>query len=72
MYSVFINGVRAVASAEGREKEILTGMLAGLTGVIIHNWVENVFEVPLITSLFWLITGIMMSQSLIISKRKTS
>jgi hypothetical protein len=35
--------------------------MSGLLGVIVHNCVENVFETPLMVSLFWLFVGVIMS-----------
>ena len=62
MYSVFINGLRTVrTAATDVSKELATGILAGLCGVIVHNFVENIFEVPMMTSLFWTFTAVLMS-----------
>lgn len=62
MYSVFINGLRTVrTAATDVSKELSTGILAGLCGVIVHNLVENIFEVPMMTSLFWMFTAVLMS-----------
>ncbi len=62
MYSVFINGLRTVRTAATNvSKELSTGILAGLCGVIVHNLVENIFEVPMMTSLFWMFTAVLMS-----------
>lgn len=62
MYSVFINGLRTVrTAATDTSKELATGILAGLCGVIVHNCVENIFEVPMMTSLFWTFTAVLMS-----------
>lgn len=33
------------------------GILAGLVGVLAHNCVENVFEVPMMASYFWFLLG---------------
>ena len=61
MYSVFIHGLRTVRSAATDvSKELSTGILAGLCGVIVHNLVENIFEVPMMTSLFWTFTAVLM------------
>lgn len=61
MYSVFISSVRTIVITKDKEsRELEIGILAGLSGVIIHNLVENVFEVPLMTSLFWLLAAVMM------------
>jgi O-antigen ligase len=62
MYQVIINGLRTVKLTEGDEFHPLScGILAGLCGVVVHNWVENVFEVPLMTTVFWLFVGVLMA-----------
>ncbi len=62
MYSVVINGFRTMKiSATRLSKELSTGITAGLCGVITHNLVENIFEVPMMTSLFWMFTAVIMS-----------
>ncbi len=62
MYSVVINGFRTMKiSATKLSKELSTGITAGLCGVITHNLVENIFEVPMMTSLFWMFTAVVMS-----------
>jgi O-antigen ligase len=62
MYQVIINGLRVVKLTEGDSfHQISCGILAGLTGVIVHNFVENVFEVPLMTTVFWVFAGVLMA-----------
>ncbi len=62
MYSVVINGFRTMKiSATRLSKELSTGITAGLCGVITHNLVENIFEVPMMTSLFWMFAAVVMS-----------
>ena len=34
------------------------GILAGLVGILAHNFVENVFEVPMMASYFWFFLGL--------------
>jgi O-antigen ligase len=61
MYCVIINGYRTIKLAkDNTTKQLSIGILAGLCGVITHNWVENIFEVPLMTSLFWIFAAVMM------------
>lgn len=61
MYQVFICSVRTINITKDKMlKELEMGILAGLVGVIIHNFVENVFEVPMMTSYFWLLAAVMM------------
>lgn len=62
MYQVFINGLRVVKLTKGDDfNRLACGILAGLSGVMVHNWVENVFEVPLMTTVFWMFVGVLMA-----------
>lgn len=62
MYSVIINSFRTLRSPLTKEgKELAIGIMAGLCGVIAHNWVENVFETPLMASVFWVFVGVIMA-----------
>jgi O-antigen ligase len=40
---------------------IAAGLFGGLLAVILHNGVENIFEVPFMNVLFWLTAGILLS-----------
>lgn len=61
MYCVIINSYRAIKTSAGKlDRELSTGIMAGLCGVITHNLVENVFEVPMMTSLFWVFVAVIM------------
>ncbi|QGG47465.1 O-antigen ligase family protein [Heliorestis convoluta] len=44
--------------APPRLKALATGIACGLTGVVFHNAVENVFEVPMMVILFWLFVAL--------------
>ncbi|WP_051585970.1 O-antigen ligase family protein [Caldanaerobius polysaccharolyticus] len=44
-------------------KDIVKGIFAGLMGVVFHNLVENVFEVPMMSTYFWFLTGIIVVSS---------
>jgi O-antigen ligase len=65
MYSVIINSYRTIKMSvrvgDKKTKELCIGIMSGLLGVIVHNCVENVFETPLMVSLFWLFVGVIMS-----------
>ena len=62
MYQVFISSLRTIKNEDNfRISELEIGILSGLSGVIVHNWVECIFEVPLMTSVFWLMAAVMMS-----------
>jgi len=39
------------------------GILAGLVGILAHNCVENVFEVPMMASYFWFFLGLVAAMS---------
>ena len=61
MYQVFINSLRTLRIVKDSvTKELCTGIMAGLCGVMVHNWVENVFEVPMMSSVFWMFAAVMM------------
>ncbi|MFZ5596405.1 MAG: O-antigen ligase family protein [Bacillota bacterium] len=47
--------------SDGSLKIMAAAILAGLTGVVTHNLVENIFEVPMMTTYFWLMAGILLS-----------
>jgi len=36
-----------------------SGILAGLLGVLLHNAVENIFEVPMMNTYFWFLLGML-------------
>ncbi|MCF6092584.1 O-antigen ligase family protein [Microaerobacter geothermalis] len=40
---------------------LLAGAFTGMVAVLIHNMVENIFEVPYMSSYFWFMTGIILS-----------
>jgi len=40
-------------------KALGLGILAGLTGILAHNAVENVFEVPMMSTYFWFFLGML-------------
>ncbi|MBQ7266387.1 MAG: O-antigen ligase family protein [Firmicutes bacterium] len=65
MYCVIINGHRTVVRCtENKDKvlrELSIGMTAGLTGVIVHNFFENIFETPLMSSVFWVFAALVMA-----------
>jgi O-antigen ligase len=59
---LLISGVRCVLNSYRRLtdpylKGLAGGLFAGLMGVLLHNGVENIFEVPAMTVYFWLLLG---------------
>lgn len=39
-------------------KGLAGGLIASLLGVLLHNTVENIFEVPMMSTYFWLLLGL--------------
>ena len=61
IYQIIVNSIRTIRVTRDKAvKELETGIFAGLVGVICHNFVENIFEVPMMTSCFWLLVAVMM------------
>ncbi|WP_170270129.1 O-antigen ligase family protein [Heliorestis acidaminivorans] len=58
MIAVMRMAFGVAAHAPPHLKALATGVACGLTGVVFHNAVENVFEVPMMVVLFWLFTAI--------------
>jgi putative inorganic carbon (HCO3(-)) transporter len=62
MYSIALSGYRIWKREKGHTNYyIYGGILAGLLGVMLHNGVENIFEVPFMNTFFWLLAGLMLS-----------
>lgn len=60
MWQVFSISLKTVSIVKDKaSKELGTGIMAGLLGVIIHNCVENVFEVPMMGAMFWMFVAAM-------------
>jgi len=58
MLSVLKRGFGALLNQPNkRYKLMIIGMLSGMIGVMAHNFVENVFEVPAMVTYFWIITA---------------
>jgi O-antigen ligase len=56
------NGYDVWMRQKGRPDFLLyAGVLAGLLGVVLHNGVENIFEVPFMNTYFWLLAGFLLS-----------
>lgn len=65
MLWLFINCVRLGLSVYRRVKDdrylstLSIGILAGVVGVLLHNAVENIFEVPMMQTYFWVLMGVL-------------
>ncbi|PKM82935.1 MAG: ligase [Firmicutes bacterium HGW-Firmicutes-14] len=42
-------------------KYMAAGMLGGLSVIALHNFVENIFEIPYLNTYFWLVAGLLAS-----------
>jgi len=64
VFNVVVWGIRAIFKLSKEiDKEKFNygvGIFAGLVGVLVHNLVENVFEVPMMVTYFWLMAAILM------------
>ncbi|MHB8987029.1 MAG: O-antigen ligase family protein [Eubacteriales bacterium] len=59
---LFLAGIRCALNSYSRLadpalRSLAGGIIAGLCGVLVHNGVENIFEVPMMTAYFWLLLG---------------
>lgn len=62
MLWLFLNTMRFGTNAYRRAptlylRNLGAGIMAGLLGLLLHNVVENVFEVPMINTYFWFFAG---------------
>ncbi|GMQ60192.1 hypothetical protein AN1V17_45920 [Vallitalea sediminicola] len=44
-----------------RKKDLMMGLFAGALGILAQNAVENIFEVPMMVTYFWLCIGLIMA-----------
>lgn len=61
---LLISGIRCALNSYRRLtdnylKGLAVGLISGLLGVLLHNGVENIFEVPMMTVYFWLLMGML-------------
>lgn len=51
--------IRAIKQSEGYDSKLITAAgFSGMCGVIFHNLMENVFEVPYMVAYFWVIAAL--------------
>ena len=61
VYNIIAWCSRAAAKIQDQmQKDWVYGIIAGLAGVILYNFTENMLEIPLISSYFWMAAGIVM------------
>ena len=62
LLTLLITFWKNIAKLKDRSTSILTiALVTGETAVLIHNAVENIFEVPFLNAYFWLIAGLTLS-----------
>ncbi|MGQ9512172.1 O-antigen ligase family protein [Thermodesulfitimonas sp.] len=62
LVSAWRAGYRACAAlVTPAEKTLAVALLSGLTAVLLHNLVENIFETPLMSTLFWVFLGLLVA-----------
>lgn len=60
IYNVLAWGLRAVyRTANVESLSMAQGIYAGLVGVVVPNFVENVFEVPMMMAYFWIFAAVL-------------
>lgn len=51
--------IRAIKQSENYDTQLVTAAgFAGLCGVLVHNFMENIFEVPYMVAYFWVIAAL--------------
>jgi O-antigen ligase len=61
IYNVIIWSIRTIVNLKDKYfKTLAIGAFSGLCGVLIHNFTENMFEVPTMTVYFWSIVAFIM------------
>lgn len=61
MYSTIAWCLRGISKIkDNAQKDWTRGIIAGLSAIIMYNLFENMFEIPLISTYFWLLAGVVM------------
>jgi O-antigen ligase len=61
MYNTVMWCSRAISKiADAAQKDWARGITASLVGIVMYNFTENMLEIPLISSYFWMLAGIVM------------
>lgn len=61
MGTIVRNAYQIWREQKGEKFYMYAGLLTGILAVVLHNAVENIFEVPFMNTFFWLIVGMMLS-----------
>ncbi len=61
LYNVLIWSIRAIKRIkDNRMSTLVIGAVAGMSGVLVTNFFENIFEVPMMVTYFWIIAAVVM------------
>ncbi len=72
LYNVLIWGIRAVKKiTDNKMSTLVQSSIAGMSGVLVTNFFENVFEVPMMVTYFWVIAAIVMFVGYVNNKNKS-
>ncbi|HBR03039.1 MAG TPA: polymerase, partial [Ruminiclostridium sp.] len=59
--TLIVWSIRSVKHCKDYDTRLITaGCFSGLCGVLVHNLIENVFEVPYMVVYFWVIAAILL------------
>ncbi len=60
LVSMLFAGLRSwVATRHSKRNPMTAGLLAGLVGVLVHCYLENIFEEPYMLAYFWIMAGML-------------
>lgn len=54
---------------DNRTRWLMRGVFAGISAVILHNGVENIFEVPFMAVYFWFFAGSLLAAPLMVNRK---
>ena len=61
MYNTVMWCSRAISKINDiAQKDWARGITASLVGIVMYNFTENMLEIPLISSYFWMLAGVVM------------
>ncbi len=61
LFNTFYKSYKAISKIQNQEQQNWAiGILSGLVCVILYNLTENMLEIPLLSSYFWMLAGVLM------------
>lgn len=71
IYNALAWGIRAVKrTTDEQSLSMAQGVFAGMVGVVVPNFVENVFEVPMMLAYFWMFAAVLVFLGFTLPKTK--